>query len=339
MNFDIFNNDAFSMISMLEPVNMLGFTPQYLGTIPGLFVPTPVRTTGVWIESRTDGPALIQTSARGTAPKTKDRLGRNARNFKSLRLAIGDRIGAEELQNIRAFGSESDVLTIQTEVATRQQRLKNDWELTMEAWRLNCLLGKVIDADATVLYDWATEFGQALPAEIDFDLDNASPLKGALRKKCAEVKRNLVKSLKGQGGTTVEVHALCGDAFWDELVTHSEVERTYLNWTAAQDLRKDIAWEAMSFGGIYWHNYRGTDDGTTVAVGTEKAKFFPRNAGIFRMAYSPHEGFEFVNTLGQPVYSGIVMDKDRQMWADVEMYSYPLPVCTMPSALFSARRT
>jgi hypothetical protein len=28
-----------------------------------------------------------------------------------------------------------------------------------------------------------------------------------------------------------------------------------------------------------------------------------------------------------------VLDKDRNSWADVEMYSYPLPVCTMPQAL------
>ncbi len=339
MNMDIFRSDAFSLTSMLDPVNKLDYTPQYLGTIPGLFVPNPVRTTGVWIETQSDGPALIQTSARGTAPKTKNRLGRDARNFRTLRLAIGDRIEAEEVQNIRAYGTESDLLTMQKEVATRQARLKNDWELTMENWRLNCLLGKVIDADLTVLYDWATEFGQALPTEVDFDLDNANPAKGALRKKCAATKRGVVKALKGMGGSIVEVHALCGDAFWDELVTHAEVERTYLNWTAAQDLRKGIEWEAMFFGGIYWHNYRGTDDGTTVAIASDKAKFFPRNAGIFRMAYSPHSTFEFVNTLGQEIYSGIVLDKDRDMWSDVEMYSYPLPVCTMPSALFSGRMT
>jgi hypothetical protein len=35
----------------------------------------------------------------------------------------------------------------------------------------------------------------------------------------------------------------------------------------------------------------------------------------------------------------IVPDKDRNMWADVEVYSYPLPVCTMPSALYQAKRT
>jgi Phage major capsid protein E len=337
MNFDIFNNDAFSMTSMLEPVNLVGYNPQYLGSIPGLFVPQPVRTTGVWIESRSDGPSLIQTTERGTAPKTKDRLGRNARNFKTLRLAQADRINAEELQNMRAFGSENEVQTMQAEIAIRQQRLKNDFDLTRESWRLACLQGKVVDANNDLLYDWAVEFGQTLPAEINFDLTNASPAKGALRKKCNDTQRKMVRALKGQGGAGVEIHALCGDNFWDELTTHTEVERTYLNWVAATELRNGTAWSAMKFGDIYWHNYRGTDDNSTVAILTDKVKFFPRNAGIFRMAYSPYESAEFVNTLGQETYSGIVLDRDRKMWADVEMYSYPLPVCTMPAALFSGR--
>jgi hypothetical protein len=35
----------------------------------------------------------------------------------------------------------------------------------------------------------------------------------------------------------------------------------------------------------------------------------------------------------------MLIDRDRNEWADVEAYSYPLPVCTMPQALHRARRT
>ena len=45
------------------------------------------------------------------------------------------------------------------------------------------------------------------------------------------------------------------------------------------------------------------------------------------------ERFEFVNTPGQETYSWIVADRDRDSWADVEQYSYPLHVCLMPQAL------
>jgi hypothetical protein len=38
-------------------------------------------------------------------------------------------------------------------------------------------------------------------------------------------------------------------------------------------------------------------------------------------------------------YPGIVTDQARNMWADVELYAYPLPVCVMPQALYRARNT
>ena len=50
--------------------------------------------------------------------------------------------------------------------------------------------------------------------------------------------RQMARAANGawvQGRT--QVHALCGDTFWDQLIAHSEVRQTYLNWTAAADLR------------------------------------------------------------------------------------------------------
>jgi len=102
--------------------------------------------------------------------------------------------------------------------------------------------------------------------------------------------------------------------------------------------------EGFPVGDITWSNYRSTDDGDgtdtpVVGVPSTRAKFFPVNAGIFQMAYAPPPRFEFVNTLGLPTYSWMVLDEKRDMWADVETFSYPLAVCTMPGALLSGKRT
>jgi hypothetical protein len=232
-------------------------------------------------------------------------------------------------------------MQLQTEIARRQAKLRGDLELTWEFHRLGAVQGKVLDADGTsVIIDWEAELNQAIPAEVDFDLDNASPASGAVRKKCNAVKRSMIAALKGIGGNNVGICALVGDAFWDDLTSHPEVEKTFLATQQAQDLRNGFgtAWSMFKYGEITWINYRGSDD-NAVSVGTDKAKFFPVGAGIFQVAQSPGESFEYVNTPGLPVYSGIVIDKDRNTWADVEVFSYPLFVCTMPSALFKARRT
>lgn len=340
ISVDVFKNDLFSATSLTAAVDKVGFKPSLLGTIPGLFQPVPVRTTSVFIEQRANGPALIKTTPRGAPPDPREKGKREGRSFETLRLARNSRIMASELQNIRAFGSETELMQVQAEVASRQILIRNDLELTLENMRLGAIQGLVTDEDGSTLYDWAAELGQTIPTELDFDLDAANPPSGAVRKKCNVVRRSILTALKGIGGSGVSIVSLTGDNFWDDLVTHPEIEKTYLATAAANALREGFggAYEQFTYGNITWVNYRGSDDGA-VSIGTDKAKFFPVNAGIFPIAYAPAESFDFVNTLGQPVYSWVLPDEKRNTYADVEIYSYPLPVCTMPSALFRARRT
>lgn len=341
LTLDVFNQDAFRATSMTTAVQKLDFVPGFLGSIPDLFVPDPVRTEDIWIEERSTGAVVLQTSPRGAPPHQTGGDRRTARAFKTRRIADASRITASELSGIRPFGEDQDeLMALQIEVAHRQFKIKRNFQLTKENLRMGCVLGKVLDADGSTIYDWETEFGQTIPSEIDFDLDNASPAEGAVRKKCTAVRRSMLVGLKGVG-TPRTIMGLCGDAFWDDLTSHPEVVKTYTGWAAAADLRNGhgAAFSSFRYGEIDFVNYRGTDDGTTLTVGTDKCKFFPVGAGIFRWAMSPGESFEFINTLGVDDYSMMVLDKDRNAWADVEMYSYPLPVCTMPQALHRARRT
>lgn len=338
LTMDVFNQDIFSAISMSKAVDKIDYVPSTLGSIPGLFVPEPVRTTAIWIEERATGFTILQTSPRGTAPGQIGGDKRKARSFNTVRIAASSRIEMSELQNIRAFGSESELKQLVSEIARRQFKIKQSFDLTWENLRMGAITGVVKDADGSVIYDWSAEFGQAQPAEVNFDLANASATEGALKKKCNAIVRSITKGLKGVGQAQ-RIVAVVGDDFWDLLTNHPEVVKTYANWEAAIALRGDLTkpWSTpFRFGNIDWINYRGTDDGATLTVGTDKAKFFPVGAGIFRWAMSPAEG-AFANTLGQDTYSSILVDRDRGWWADVEMYGYPLPVCTMPSALASGR--
>lgn len=64
---------------------------------------------------------------------------------------------------------------------------------------------------------------------------------------------------------------LCGDAFFDALISCGPVRSTYLNWVQAQELRQNLAFDVFNWGGIDWVNYRGSDDvnglyGTATAI-------------------------------------------------------------------------
>jgi hypothetical protein len=261
--------------------------------------------------------------------------------LKTTRLAEGFTLYAEEIQGIRAFGSETEFAQVQTEYLRRMASVRDDMELTHEYHRLGALQGLLLDADgSTVIYNYFTEFGVSQPAAIDFDLDNASPAPGAVRAKCAEVIRGMQRSAGGAFTPSTTVHALVGDAFYDALIRHPEVEKTYLNWAAAADLRGDRSFQSFTFGGITWHNYRGTDDNSTVAIATDEAKFFPVGArDVFKKAMAPAEFGPYVNTLGQDTYAMNIPDRDRQAWTRGELYSYPLYFVQRPDVLRRGVRT
>jgi hypothetical protein len=328
---NVFESDAFSMVQMTAAVEATDYKPQFLGQL-GIFADMPIRTEHVAIENRDNVLALIQTTARGAPLAEAPRSTRKIRNFNTVRIAKGDTIHASEIQSIRAFGSESELMQVQAEVSNRLARLRADMELTHENMRLGAVQGIVTDADGSTIYNWFTEWGVAQPSAIAFALGTATTL---VRGKCQQVIRAMRQASKGAwiDGLT-QVHALASDTFFDKLIDHALVRDTYQHWAAAQDLRQSFAFSSFPYGGITFHNYRGTDDGTTLAIPADTAKFFPVNApGVFETAWAPAESFDFVNRPGIPVYSMMIFDRDRNAWVRVEEYSYPLFYCTRPLML------
>ncbi|WP_430436858.1 major capsid protein [Oceanibaculum nanhaiense] len=337
-SMDIFNQDAFSMVSLTQAIQDVDYLPTLLGDL-NVFEDDPVTTEAVAIEKRGDSLALIQTSERGTEIAERNNNKRDIRYFRTPRIAKGDTIYASEIQNIRAFGTETELERVQAEIARRMagpSGLMRDMALTHEYMRLGAVQGILLDADGSVIYNWFTEWGINQPAEIDFELDDANT---NVRAKCNAVVRAMAKAGKGTFiPNLTQVHSLTGDEMFDKLIDHPSVRDTYTGWAAAEGLREGTAYRAFPFGGILWHNYRGTDDGTTIAVPSTKAKFFPVNApGVFKRALAPAETFDFVNTPGLPQYAMIVRDQQRNMWARPEVYSYPLYICTKPGMLQRAK--
>jgi hypothetical protein len=335
-NMDVFNQNAFSMVEMTDFINKKPHIPAMVRDM-NIFEPEPVRTTTVWVEFKDGKIALIPTSQRGEPLFQNKKQKRRAVPLKCLRIAKGDRVTSHEIQDIRAEGEEAELKEVMTEVNMRLEQMDGDADLTMENLMLGALQGILVDADgASVIYNFYTEFGVSQPAEIDFDLDNASPAAGALQTKCNQIVRAIQKAGQGAYLPTTTIRAFVGDTFWDKFTTHSEVKGAYNNWIAAQNLSQATTpYAVFRWGGIDWVNYRGTDNNSTVAIPTDKAKFFPVGArGVFKVAYAPAEFTPFVNTRGQERYAMVVPDPTvRQAYVDVEVYKYPLPYCTRPEML------
>ncbi|SHL71656.1 Phage major capsid protein E [Paracoccus solventivorans] len=234
MHMDIFNDDAFSAVTMTEALEDYEFKPDLLGSL-GLFEDIPTATTSVSIERRGNTLSIIPTSLRGTPPWEGERDRRNLRSFETTRIAKGHTLQASEIQNLRAFGEESELEQMIAYMGRYARNLVSDVELTWENMMLGAVQGVVYDADGSVIYDWFDEWGIAKPAAISMDLDDPAIV---VEIKARAVLRTLIQKSAGNWNADSYGMALCGDEFFDSLTGHKSVRETFLNTADAQLLNR-----------------------------------------------------------------------------------------------------
>lgn len=346
ISMDIFRGGAaggaFSALSLTTAIRDLKYTPSLLTGMPGLVTSIPIRTEKFAVERMADTQRLIPVTERGS-PRTKQtRDRRNVRDFRTVRTAKVDELRAVELANIRAFGSETEIEAVQTELAMRFGKLRRDHELTEEFRRLGMIQGNVLDADGTsVLYNWFTEFGIAVPTEITFNWASRTGVAEFIRQ---SVIRPMMTALQGRAPVGMRIMALCGDTFFDGLTSNAEVRQSYLNWQAAQELRSGLGstYGNFSYGDVEWVNYRSATDANAVGIGiaTDKCRLFPVGVtDMFQKIISPNdEDLDFVNQLGQEYYARVVPDPSGyNAFVELSMDAFNAHVCTTPEALLSGR--
>ncbi|MCW2319190.1 hypothetical protein M2322_004759 [Rhodoblastus acidophilus] len=328
---NVFDSNAFSFVSLTDSINNQPFIPGRIGEL-GLFSETGIITTDVAIEAKDGYLALISPTRRGAPGETRPKLLRNARKLAASHFQIDDFINAEEVQNVREFGTPAQARTIETYLALRMSEVTPNFDATLEHQRVGAVKGIILDAAGNTVYNLFTEFGISAPADVSFDLTAA----GKPRKQCAAIVRDIAKSLGGVAYSGVS--ALVGDTFWDTLITHPDVEKTYL-YQEGQQLRSGIAYQTLTFGGITWENYKGyvpNNDGTgnvTPFIGANEARLFPLGVpNFFRTVFAPADYMETVNTVGLPRYAKAI-PSDNNKGVRLEMQTNPLSYCTRPAAL------
>lgn len=336
---------AFSMRSLMARLLDAAHIPQRLGEI-NLFTPRPIATLKASVEKQENTLTLVQTTPRGGPGVQNVKDGRKLVDIPTARIALDDTISADEVQDVRQFGSEDMLKPFQAEVDERLLRMSNSIEATLEHMRMGALKGKVLDADGAELLNLFTAFGVSAQTEVDFDLDNATPAEGVLRKLCAAQERKIRSELGGLSYRSI--FAMTSPEFFDDLIAHKEVRETVKNFPAALSLRESGVGAAgnsqpvmqLQFGGITWEEYRGSVGGTQY-VAANKAHLFPVGVKeLFLTAYSPAEYFDTVNRQGLPRYvRPNPENEDNDSRRTFRVQSHPMSICTRPRTLIPARRT
>ena len=206
---DIFNNNAFGVTSLTDAVNEIKYRPSRIAEL-GLFSPTSVNTTSISIERMGDMLQLVKPSPRGGPGETRDMPKRTLRSFAVPHFQRDWAVYADEVQGVRAFGSETELKTVAGIVGEKMAANLADFALTEEHARLGAVTGNIVYADGSGL-NLFTEFGVSQAAEVAFDLANAAD--GALRETCTKIIRATRKALGAVPFS--HVHAFVGDNFFD----------------------------------------------------------------------------------------------------------------------------
>lgn len=331
MLLDVFRDSAFNVAELTNVINKTPFKPSRIGEM-GIFETRGVTTTSVLIEEVARVLSLLMTSARGTPPGVAKPEKRKMRTLVVPHLSQDDTVMADEIQNVRAIGSQTEVQTMQAIVNGKIAKMQRTHEATLEHLRLGAIKGIVLDGDGTtVIHNLFEEF-EVTPDVVEFDFTAATP---PIKTACMSVKRAIEENLGG--ATYNHIHCLCNSTWFDLLTNEAGVLAAYARWLDGFALREDMR-NFFPYGGIVFEEYPGSVGTTpfipTVAAGAPgNAFFFPVGVPeLFLTYFAPADYIETVNTIGRPYYAKqALLDFDKGVMIDTQ--SNPLCLCTRPMAL------
>lgn len=330
---NIFENDAFSLASMSEGISKVDTVPDQLGRA-GIFMPDPIRTNLMAFEIYNGTVTPVPVTRRGDPmPKRQDGT-RKKVHFETVRVAEQDVIRADELAFVTMINDpEQKIRAVQQEIARRQagpDGLMGRCETTLELMRLGAISGKLLDHAGNTLYDFFSELEETEAAVLYLDIANT--LEGEIRSK---IENNVVRHMRrnAKGARFTGIGAICGEQAWDKLMASKEFRERYKATEDAKALHEATVGTTVNFAGVEWEEYFGTDDNSTVALAADEIRFFPKGGNVYRHVLSPGETFGDLGTLGQPWYSRVIPDRDRDTHVTLEMMTYPLFVNTRPGMI------
>jgi hypothetical protein len=324
-----FSNDAFGAIALTMAINIL---PNRYGRLEeiNLMPARPVRLRQIAIEERNGVLSLLPTAVVGAAGTVGKRGKRKIRSFIVPHIPHDDVVLPEEVQGIRAFGSEGELSALSDVLAMHLQSMRDKHAITLEHLRMGALKGVILDADGSTIYDLYSEFGiTAKTINFQLNVDTTD-----VKAKCLELKRYIEDNLRGEFMTGVQV--LVSAEFFDAFTGHPKVEAAYERWQQGEALRTDMR-KGFTFAGVEFQEYRGqaTDPDGTVRrfIADSEAHAFPLGTSqTFATYFAPADFNESVNTMGQPLYAKQEPRKFER-GTDLHTQSNPLPMCHRPGVL------
>lgn len=335
MMTDVLNSNAFGMSSLTAAIELAPYVPNLLGGLK-IFKPKSIRTTVAWIEKRGNKLAILSTANRGTVNDVRSSIPRDAIPVRIPHVPYFQGIIADDIQNMRAFGTETELEVMGQYINEQLEGMKQDHEVTWEFHRVGALKGIILDGDnSTVLYNLFTLFNMT-QVEIDwFSTDDSF----------APTITSIIRAIGNKLGAASfsRIIALCGNDYFDNIVQHASMQEAYDRWRDGEFKRVSHLgpqWYAAAANGFEYQdvlfiNYRGKIADVTF-IADDEAYYYPVGVpNMFQQIAAPADFMETVNTMGKPLYSKMErMRFDKGM--ELHTQSNVLMINTRPDAVIKS---
>lgn len=331
-----FTGSAFDLVHLTKGINKI---PNNFGLIRelGIFSDDPVRQNFVGVEQRLGLLNLLPTAPRGGEPTEASREQRTYRQFEIPHIPHDDVVLPSEVQGVRQFGSADQQSALGEVMARKLATARAKHAITLEHMRAAALRGLVLDADASTIFNWFTEFG-ITEKVVDFNL-GVSTTKVMLA--INTIVRHIELNLKGE--TMNSILCLCSPEWWDAFTTHDNVEAAYNRFQDGSFLRDDMRSIGFKMGRIIFKEYQGSatdkDGNVRKFVPADEARAFPLGTtDTFLTHFGPGNFMDTVGSLGEEVYA---RQEPRRMnsGTDIHTESNPLAICRRPEVLVKVTKS
>jgi hypothetical protein len=321
--FDVFNGDGFTLTSLTAAINETEHLPSRIGD-SGLFQESGVTTTTINIEKKGDKLVLVESSERGSPGILIKGNKRQLIPFNAIHLQQDAVIIADEIQNMRAFGSETVAEMMANYTNLRFAKMRRNLDATLEHHRIGAIRGKVLDADgSTVLVDLFQAFNLTKQTH-DLALGTATT---KVREKLVQAKRKITKKLGGVMVTGWKCYM--SENFSDNFINHDNVTKLYERYNEGSVNRDDVR-EDFRLAGISFEEYQGQVNGVDF-IPAGKAYLVPMGVDdMFITRFAPADHADTVNTMGLPLYADIDVKKKL---VELEAQSNPVVLNTRPDCV------
>ena len=333
-----FAGSGFDVISMTMAINRIPDVARYIGFLErmGIFTPYPITTVNFAAEEYAEKLNLLVSQPRGgVAPKNETGKAK-LRDFRVPHFPLEDVIKPDEIQGVRAFGTENQVTTAEAVMSKKLAQIRKKHDLTKEWMRMHCLKGIVLDGDGSTLLNLFQEFQITAPSVIDFALqDNATDVNAKVRSVINYIEDNLL------GDVYTGILGLCSRTFYDAFIGHPTVREAYTYFSTPQPLSADVS-KNFTFAGVTFIPFNAnttSPDGTVRKFVTDHSvHFIPQGTqNTFVEVNAPADFMETVNTPGLPFYAKQEpMKYNRGIEVHTQM-NY-LPFCARPELLIRGKR-